>query len=797
MKEGESSPLLPVFYGCFLTSHYNQNRMEKLHLEVSTHPAAGASSLLPCLCTVCGLVLSTQVPLFAAEPVPQIASAPKNAKIAAKKKEAVQTIRPMAFRRTTAAPSQAKSQVSKAQNTPIKSLKPTISTKATRFALTTPETTKSKSNSNSLEGVLPERGNGATAPKWATRADERIIMTALPVDDTAPQADATTASAATIQTTAADIRDTATLKAAARAAASQEATIQETAQEMDNSESEPLTGTITIQKKAAAPAPTEPKAPAPTETTGPPPEPGVIVTDTTAPAPAGSTAVTADSKSSQTSRLFAPIISYDGGTIIAEGTAEDPVRLEGTGTRIIARKVRLDTINKVVNAEGSVKVERQVTTERFSTFGNDKAGGSKQEELVTETLQGENFEYNYGTRQGKLGATRVRLANFNISADEIIINGQLYTAHNVTVRPGGLSDEELRIYGTPPFKIVAKTLTVDTSKPAPPNKSSADTTADVHISQPTTARTHVRGANLYFKNFRILPIPAALLGRTLGGPREQETYQLTPRAAYNGADGLLVTVGLKYPFSPKNPDFLTLTTDIGISTKVGFRGGVALDTSNKLGRFEIGARLNDVISSQLTNRIELDRLPEFTYEAPRIVLFDLPGSRRAGLRLEMTAGDYRERFTTGDSSVKSSRVQGLVKFSTRMGKGTGPYLDLTARTARYSHESSRLSTAGFEVGYAGALGSRINGQFSYGATKISGETPFEFDKVAIREELRATFDILLTPRYIIPIDLRYDLDRQQLREKTFGLLRNYKTFAYGVTYQSSRQEVQFQVRQGF
>ena len=765
--------------------------MEKLRLEVSNRSVS--VNITPGICAVCGLVLSTQLPLFAAEATPRTPALKSSvaADVAAKTDEiGEQALRPMAFRRTTTAPSPAKSQVSKAQSTPLQILKPTIASKATRFALTTP--------SPSTPSSLRANNDGARAMQFEdnVQPDERIVMTALPTDNagaSTPDARADLAKTTTTNRPAikVDILDTIAL--------AQKTALQQ------NEGGEPLTGTIEVEKKSieVAPMPESsaadaealegtvqiPVAPADTKTV----ETKTAETKTVK----STTVVTADSKISQTSRLYAPSIAYDGGTIIAEGTDDDPVRLEGTGTRIIARKVRLDTVKKQVSAEGAVRVERQVSSKRFSTYGGKAAGGSAETEMVTETLQGENFEYNYETREGTLGATRVRLANFNINARQIIIIGTKYIARDVVIRPGGLSDQEIRIYGTPPFSIRAREAEIDTSKPAPPNKTSSDTADDVQIGGPVTARTRVRGAGLYFKNFRILPIPSALLGRTLGGPREQETYQLTPRAVFNSSDGLLVTVGLKYPFTPLNPDRLTLTTDIGLSTKVGFRGGAALDTSTKFGRFALGARVNDVISSQLTNRIELDRLPELTYESPKLPLFELPGGRRAGIKLEMSAGDYRERFSTDNRLVHSSRLQGVLRFTTRMGKGTGPYLDLVARGARYSADASNLTTAGFEVGYAGALGSRINGQFSYGATKVTGGTPFEFDKVAIQKELRATFDILLTPRYIIPIDLRYDLDRKQLRERKFGLLRNYKTFAYGLTYQSSRQELQFEVRQGF
>ncbi len=497
-------------------------------------------------------------------------------------------------------------------------------------------------------------------------------------------------------------------------------------------------------------------------------------------------------------KLYAPSVSYDRGTIIAEGNAETPVRLESGDARIIAQKVILDTENRTVKAIGKVRVERQVTVERYNTTQPKSIVAKRTyQERITETLEGEDFEYNFGTKQGKLDKTSIVLQNFNITAEQIIINGSRYIGKNVVIRPGGLTPEEIKIYGTPPFNIRAPEVIVDRGKLVDNNNQVVgDTEKSDEPKGPGVFRTQVKGAALYFKNLRLMPIPSALLGRTFGR-REQETYQITPRISFNSADGVFVTTQIQFPLAKNDPGKLNFITDIGLSTKVGFRGGMELRSSSKIGRVSLGARINDVISSQLTDRIELDRLPEVQYRPPDIPLFNLPGGRKAGFRLGFVAGDYRESFTNQSRVVKDSRFQAQIRFTTRLANEEGIYVDLMSRLAHYGDHPDHLSTAGFEIGYTGHLGSRLNGQFSLSMQKVSGSTPFRFDRVEIEKELRTTFDVLLSPRYIIPIDLRYDLDRHILRDKSFGLLRNYKTFAYGVVYQSSRHEVRLEIRQGF
>jgi len=82
-------------------------------------------------------------------------------------------------------------------------------------------------------------------------------------------------------------------------------------------------------------------------------------------------------------------------------------------------------------------------------------------------------------------------------------------------------------------------------------------------------------------------------------------------------------------------------------------------------------------------------------------------------------------------------------------------------------------------------------------TRESGHTPFRFDLVEIPRELRTTFDVELTPRFLLPFDLRYDLGQSKVRDVTFGILRSYKIFAYGVEYQTARRDLRLEVRAGF
>jgi hypothetical protein len=78
-----------------------------------------------------------------------------------------------------------------------------------------------------------------------------------------------------------------------------------------------------------------------------------------------------------------------------------------------------------------------------------------------------------------------------------------------------------------------------------------------------------------------------------------------------------------------------------------------------------------------------------------------------------------------------------------------------------------------------ALLSNVRGQVTFRSASISGQTPFLFDEIEIARELRTTFDVPLSPRYMVPVDLRYDLSRNALRDATIGILRSYKVLLMG------------------
>lgn len=482
------------------------------------------------------------------------------------------------------------------------------------------------------------------------------------------------------------------------------------------------------------------------------------------------------------SRLMADKVSYEGGTIVLEGNADRPARFLSSTGEITAQNVRVDTENQTVKATGSVVIKRTRVVAR-KVLRASNLPTRYQRETVVENLRGDNLNFDFKTRQGQLDNATLELSDFEFDVAQLTINGDKYVARNVILRPGGQTPEEDKIYGVPPLNLRAKRVELTV-----PEKSG-----------PTSVR--LKGGALYFKNTRLLPVPA--LSRQLGNSRGQDAFDITPGLSLNSVDRVLVTAELRFPLD-KTVNGLSFITDLGASANLGFRGGAALDLTNGLGQLQLRGKVKDIITTQLTNRIQLDRLPELFYRSPNIRLLTLPGNRQTGIRFEGSWGDFREKLirVPGSLPVRSSRQMAGVHFTTRLPNRdrsvpAGPYVDLFATTARYSLGDLSYRTAGFEVGYDGKLTSKISSVLSYRQTNLSGATPFRFDVVEIPREVRAALDYQYSPRYLIPLDFRYDLDRHDLRDAKFGLLRSYKAFAYGITYNTARNNLNFELRTGF
>lgn len=263
------------------------------------------------------------------------------------------------------------------------------------------------------------------------------------------------------------------------------------------------------------------------------------------------------------------ILRIVGHLFLVEGTSEHPVSFESGMTRITARSISFNAEKHTIHAAGDVLFEYTHLARQAGPLESRNIPRHTQAPYanVTDTLRGNNFDYDVTAQQGHLDQAQVHVTGLDISADEVIINGQRYIIHNVILRPGGLTAAERKIYGTPPFNLRAKTIIITNST----------------TNNRRTARLSAIGGKLYYNNHALLSVPSYVLGngRNLLH-RERSAFTITPGISFNSADRALLTTRLS--FAPSlDPQRLSLNADIGASARVGFRGGLSLDGNTGAG----------------------------------------------------------------------------------------------------------------------------------------------------------------------------------------------------------------------
>lgn len=471
------------------------------------------------------------------------------------------------------------------------------------------------------------------------------------------------------------------------------------------------------------------------------------------------------------------------------------------------------------------------------------------EEFFTEVLVGNDLSFDARAQRGALDGAQMQLGDFDFSASSISLEGDGYQARDVVLRPSGLSEREKEIYGIPPFSLRAPQVGVIFENgqasegrsarlvvrraglyyrntrllPIPQRLLAPLSRVRLGASRASGAAPGARGAVSGTSGMassapsllRIVPkvsvnsIDRILLGARisfgLGGLGRSSTAESAERQDAANASGVADDMGAARSGgrtlaarAARGGSVSVVNLDLGLSGRLGFRGGVSLESRSALGLLSLQARRSDIVRTQLTNRLEIDRSPELSFDSALLPILGLGDGHGLGAFVSASGGRFSEReIRSGRARVESSRLSGTVGLSTRLDERDGLYADLFATRTRYGLSDSTYSNTGFEIGYLGQVLPQVRGLFLLRHVSLGGSTPFRFDEVEIPRELRATFDIAPTPRFLIPIDLRYDLDTQTLRDRSVGVLRNYKTFAYGVVYQAARHDLRLELRSNF
>lgn len=191
---------------------------------------------------------------------------------------------------------------------------------------------------------------------------------------------------------------------------------------------------------------------------------------------------------------------------------------------------------------------------------------------------------------------------------------------------------------------------------------------------------------------------------------------------------------------------------------------------------------NEYVNDRLNTDLRLSRLPEIgvaSWRAPRGA-----GSHGLSYHWEVTGGHYRERPSSAACSraqvragVATSDLTVAPAIAVRVGLGlAGSAYDTGATYALASPEAEVMWRAGRGSYLAAAYRRQLDG----------GTTPFTFDRLDVRNEVRLRYDGDYA-RWGIAMWLAYDADRWRAYDTSVSVLHRLDCMEFGLAYRSRSQ----------
>jgi len=465
--------------------------------------------------------------------------------------------------------------------------------------------------------------------------------------------------------------------------------------------------------------------------------------------------------------------------------AEEEIALPAITASIKAAKQELDLATQKVHATGNVRLayggihlesdelDVDIETETIEARGNIKVTmpgslppkkisvGRGESPLMarlkgqTPVFEGEHFLYSFGERSGLLDNAKLTFDRLIFRGTRLELRGEALTVLNSSITT--CANEERTHYRLSTRKVIIR-----------PG-------VDIQL----------RRASFWLAGNKVLSCPKIVVSLREGGPSEQS---FVPRVLINSTDGILVQSAFSYPLFA-NPSAPALEIHAGWSARNAFRGSI--DVSKLTQHVDYGVRLaeNDVASQDLRSRVLVDKRPE--------AFFDLQGVQlhpRLTANVFTSTGKIHEEEEDGDVTSDRSSVTLQLKPSFGSTENPSPFFgSMFARKSWYDDGMS-CGVLGAEVGVTGQLSGNIKASLRYVTHGISGATPFEYDDIDIPHELRLTSDVTVSPKWKVPLELRYDLSRSSFRSTKIGILRRLDCLEYGATYDTSRRELGIDVR---
>lgn len=442
---------------------------------------------------------------------------------------------------------------------------------------------------------------------------------------------------------------------------------------------------------------------------------------------------------------------------------ESPLQL-----RILADTEGYDFDQQQFFAEGNVRVTygdtlltaNQVSgsplTAEIEAFGNVTF---RSEDRV---LTGDDFRYNYKTEVGEASNARASVDNVHFRGERLSSQPGLYIVTGSRFTTCDLDD--------PHFYLSARELIIRPGK-----------------------KLTARRVSLVFLETRLFTIPKYSVG--LGKEADREKSNL-PKIGVSRQSGLHAGYEVDLSHEPATVGAL----DFRLSARRIFQGGVLYD---RLGGQPVYLRATyrQPFYGGTRSDLEVSRLPEVgirfssdksvrstTSAVSRDLLNPLASPDSTGkfnAFSDISIGNFREEPT----GVSAGRVDAQGAFWTNLrpfGSKTVISPGLSLRFSRYTGGED-YNALGFRLAAARQLGQDSYVSLSYITYRLGGNSPFEFDRVELADEVAARVRFPLRG-YSIELVGRYDLRADSLYETQVSVSKVFHCFEPSISWNSRFRE---------
>lgn len=465
--------------------------------------------------------------------------------------------------------------------------------------------------------------------------------------------------------------------------------------------------------------------------------------------------------------------SSDMRNLIADGN----VQVKRGDENITADKVNADLITGDIIASGNVTVTRisdKMTADKANAnliSGDVAATGNVRFKSADRSLEGQSFTYNYHTQQG-------------IASDVTGQAGALYFKGKTIAFDTGRLDLKKSTFTTcdkvkPHYRIQANEIILEPGK-----------------------RLVAKNASIYILSAKLFTVPRYGINLTKG----KNSRGSLPSVGYNKFG-----YSISYKFDLNQGPETDSSLDIMLSTKFGLLGGLYYDEINGHPYFaraaihelvygstprltivsrlpEVGIRLNSDPSLQdkPVNREQLTLDHQLLDPDAKLL-----GKMHLNTVSEFSLGRYIEKQ---DTNVQADRGDARVLVSYDPLKRGSQIVISPAVFARYSVYNNLKSygVGGIKLG----AGKKIGNSYltaAYIAYSTSGRTPFDFDKIEVKDEIVGGLHANISGTKIYLAE-RYDVKKNNIYDTTLVISRTFHCIESSLTWRGRFKDVSFDVK---